>query len=44
VTSTESLKRPIQISGNLDYRATFTMCSVANPGFSAFTDPLPVED
>ena len=44
VTSTESIKRPIQISGNLDYRATFTMCSVANPGFSAFTDPLPVED
>lgn len=43
VTSTESPKRPIQISGNLDYRATSTLCSVADPGFSAFTDPPTAE-
>jgi hypothetical protein len=44
VTATDGLSAPIQISGNLNYRAVSTMCSTVDPWFAAFTDPPEPEE
>lgn len=40
VTAIDGQSWPIQISGDLDYRASATLCSPDNPWFLAVTDPV----